>query len=1043
MVARSIFDEYANRLKDTYKQGDSTEMSYRTPFQNLIEKSFTDCRLTEEARQPENLIGRPDFKARFNGVDIGYIETKDLFSDLAPVLDSDQIKKYSASIDNLILTNYTRFLLIRNQSVILDVELVPHYMAGQKQWIIGDEKVELFGRLFQAFFEYDLPTIRTAETLANEMAKKCRLLKDLAKNQLDTDIRNLKFQETTSSVLEFYKLIQELIPEITVDDCADAYAQTIGYGLFLGKYYQTSYSKRSKSHADFITRSNAAGFVPESIGLIRKILHEAGFLLPENLQWIVDEICYILNKSDIESTLQDVTERTGHRSEQEKDAFLLFYEDFLGKYDPDKRKSRGVYYTPRQVVSFIVRSVEAILKEKFGKLDGFADESVTVLDPATGTGTFLNLVYVRSLLQLSYTGRGGLIPSKVHSHILKNFYGFELLIPPYILAHLKLGRQLSNWGESIEGKERVQVYLTNSLEKPFGHNPNTLDAFMKEITQEGEAASKIKKKPILVILGNPPYSGESSNKGEWVNKSLKEEYKRSDGTIDEGYYKIEGKELKEKNPKWLQDDYVKFIRFAQKKIDELDEGVLAFITNHAYLDNPTFRGMRHSLLGSFDEIYVFNLHGNSSKKERSPDGSKDENVFDIKQGVSISVFVKNKRKGSDSKVFYSDLWGLREEKYKILDKGNIKSVKWETFEPKPPHYLFVPSSLNEERKVLDAPSLTEIFPSNSVGIVTARDKLTIGWSSEEIWKTVNDFISYESETARVKYSLGKDVRDWKVRLAQQDIMKDGPDKNKVVPILYRPFDKRYTYYTGRSRGFICMPRQETMNYMLEDNIALISVRQVAEGIFNHAFISDSIVDARLTTSNKGIAYMFPLYLFREGQRILNINHEVLQRYSKILNREPAPKELLGYIYGVLNSKSYRAQFADWLKIDFPKIPFPKDHEIFEKISAVGINLINLHLLKTKLPNHVGFEVTGKNEIESVRYLNGSVWINKTQYFSNVSKDVWDYEMCGYKVVDKWLKSRLGKQLSSGEVEHLMQVIETIKRTMEQCKEIDQVDFTEN
>ncbi len=1040
MVTKSIFVDYITRLKETYVQGDCTEMSYRTPLQNLIEEAFDNCRLTEEAKQPENLIGRPDFKARFKGVDIGYIETKDLFFDLASVLESDQIKKYTASIDNLILTNYSRFLLIRNQSVIWDVELIPHYMISQKQWIVSDEKIASLKNLFQTFLDFDLPMIKTAESLANELAKKCRLLKELAKHQLEMDIKNLKFQETTSSVLEFYKLIQELIPEITIDDCADAYAQTIGYGLFLGKYYQTVYSNKSKSLMEFISRSNAASFIPESIGLIRKILHEAGFLLPDNLQWIVDEICYILNKSDIESSLQDVTERTGHKSEQEKDAFLLFYEDFLGKYDPEKRKSRGVYYTPRQVVSFIVRSVEIVLKEKFGKLDGFADESVTVLDPATGTGTFLNLVYVRSLLQLSYSKKSGLIPSKIHNHILKNFYGFELLIPPYILAHLKLSRQLSNWGETIEGKERVQVYLTNSLEKPFEHNPNTLDAFMKEITQEGEAASKVKKKPILVILGNPPYSGESSNKGEWANRLLKAEYRRSDGTLDEGYYKIGGKALKEKNPKWLQDDYVKFIRFAQKKIDELDEGVLAFITNHAYLDNPTFRGMRYSLLGSFDEIYSLNLHGNSSKKEKCPDGSKDENVFDIKQGVSISIFVKNKRRAENSKIFYADIWGLREEKYKILERRNIKSVNWETFEPKPPHYLFVPTTLNEEERLQDVPSLNEIFPSKNVGILTARDKLTIGWSKEEVWKTVNDFIAHDPEEARTKYNLGKDVRDWKVKLAQEDIKKDGPDKNKIVPILYRPFDIRFTYYTGRSRGFICRPRQEIMDCMMDGNIALVSVRQVAEGIFNHVFVSKSIIDARLTTSNKGIAYMFPLYSIKEGQKYANIKQEIIQRYSKILNREPSPEELLSYIYGVLNSNSYRKQFADWLKIDFPKIPYPKNKEMFEKISSVGMRLIHLHLMNSNLSNQVGFEIPGENEIKSIYYQKGNIWINKDQCFSNVPKNVWDYEVCGYKVLDKWLKSRIGRKLSSIEVEHLMQVIETIRETIEICSEIEDIEY---
>jgi hypothetical protein len=1041
MVERSILDEYVNRLNETYKQGDYTEMSYRTHLQNLIEKSFNNCRLTEEAKQAESSIGRPDFKARYGGADIGYIETKDLFTDLMPVLESEQIKKYTASIDNLILTNYSRFLLIRNQAIILDVELVPKYEADQKGWNVSDDKVGRLHKLFETFLEFDLPTIKSAENLATEMAKKCKLLKDLAKNQLNKDLHNVKFKETTSSILEFYKLIQTLLPDITEDDCADAYAQTIGYGMFLGRYYQLHSSRKLSPGNEGITRENVAQFIPESIGLIRKILHEAGFMLPENLRWIVDEICYIMNKSDIESTLKDVTERTGHKSEREKDAFLLFYEDFLGKYDPDKRKSRGVYYTPRQVVSFIVRSVEAVLKSKFGKDDGFADDSVTVLDPATGTGTFLNLVFIRSLLQLSYTGRGGLIRDKIDSHVLKDFYGFELLIPPYILAHLKLSRQLSNWGTNIEGESRVQVYLTNTLEKPFGNNPSTLDAFMQEITKEGKAASEIKKKPILVILGNPPYSGESSNKGDWMTRSLKEGYNRADGSLDEGYYKVEGQDINERNTKWLQDDYVKFIRFAQRKIDELDEGVLAFITNHAYLDNPTFRGMRYSLLGSFDEIYVLNLHGNSSKKERSPDGSKDENVFDIKQGVSISIFIKNKKRRNPSVIHYSDLWGLREEKYRLLDKGNLNSLDWNNLAPAPPYYLFTPTSITDPSNYRDAPSIVDIFLSNSVGIITARDDLTIKKNPEEVWRTINEFSELDPEAARVKYTLGKDAQDWQVKLAQEDIKSSGPVRQNIQPILYRPFDVRYTYYTGKSKGFICRPRKEIMTEMTSKNVGLVSVRQVAEGVFNHAFVTNSLIDARLTTSNKGVAYLFPLYSFKNGEQTDNINPKILERFRTNLETDVSPLEVFYYVYGVLNSKSYRTQFADWLKIDFPRIPIPKSLEIFQVVSNVGKRLTELHLMESKLSVQTHFEISGENEVKYVKFKDDKIYINDTQVFSGVSKEIFDFTICGYKVLDKWLKNRLKYKLNSKEIELFMQIVESIRLTIEISKSIDSIDFS--
>lgn len=1045
--SKGAFEEYLKRVRETYLQGDSTEMSYRTFLQNYIESLSHGYKLTEESTKPENVEGKPDYKARRDGVHVGYIETKDMPVDLDAALETKQLKRYMSGIDNLVLTNYSRFILIRNGESILNAQIFDPETLTDRKVALSEENISTLEKLVDDFFDYKLPVIKSAEVLARELAKKCRMLKDLAKDQLDEDIKNERFGESTSSVIEFYQLIRGLLPDIGPDDCADAYAQTIAYGMFLGRYYQvTSSSENSKSVAP-LTRSNAAELVPQSIGLIRKILHEADFMLPENLQWVVDEICHVLNVTDIASTLQDITERTGHRAEKERDAFLLFYEDFLAQYDPAKRKSRGVYYTPRQVVSFIVKSVEEILKTYFHKVEGFADESVTVLDPATGTGTFLNLVYLRTLLQLKNSGRGGLIDGKIHSHVLKHFFGFELLIPPYILAHLKLNRQLISWHAKLGTDERVQVFLTNSLEAPTSQAPKTLDAFMREISHEGAAANDIKKKPILVILGNPPYSGVSANNYERINSTLREGHVRGDGTKDCGYYSVDGKPLAENNPKWLLDDYVKFIRFAQRKIDVSGEGVLAFITNHSYLDNPTFRGMRESLLSSFDKVFILNLHGNALKKERAPDGTKDENVFDIKQGVAITIMVRN-RSHRELRVFYADLFGLRDLKYSWLDHNTVLSASWQEIRPVKPFYFLVPKNLSAEYESFW--KVTDIFPEYSVGIATARDDLTIKWTPEEVWRTVIDFSSMDAEAARTAFHLGQDVRDWKVKLAQEDLVSSGPDKSKIVPVLYRPFDVRYTYYTGRSRGFHCMPRPEIMGQMLRrqpENLGLVTSRLTKGEKFAHVMITRNILEViSLSPKTSNNAFVFPLYLHRKDEKelwqsVYNISEKLLQELSAAYKVAVQPELVMYYVYATLHSAEYRSRYEENLQIDFPRIPFAKALQAFEELAEIGKELVELHLSEgAKLQTHTEFRVSGTNKVEATNYDNDAIRINTSQSFEGVPMSVWNYHVGGYRVLEKWLKSRKGRVLSQKEIEWFMQLVEILKSSIELAKRIDKVDF---
>jgi hypothetical protein len=608
------FQEYFKEIRARYLTGDYTELSLRTPLENFVRSLNKDYGLIQEPKRTRNL-GAPDFKA-FNGIKkIGYIETKDLNRNLDEELKSDQIEKYRKSIDNIILTNYFRFILLKHDKILFDFNLFNLSDLDDSKFIVQDRNIEKYLSLISVFFGYNLTTLKTPEELSFELSKRAKLLKDLAKEQLNEDILKAKDNQPASSIYDFYVGAKELIHDISVDDCADAYAQTIAYGLFLARMNSTLN----------LDRNNAASFIPRSIGVIKKIfLNISGDAVPSSVSWIIDEIVEIMNASDMNNIISTIDAR----GKTDRDPFTFFYEDFLSAFDPEKKKHLGVYYTPRPVVHFIVNSIDLILQNDFGKSGGFTEDDVTVLDPAVGTGTFLWLIYTLTLVKLKNSGMSGLIRKKIENHILKDFYGIEILITPYIIAHLKLSMVLKKWFYEVKDTERSQVYLANTLEPFVSHG---LMAFMREISEESRIANELKlKRRVLVITGNPPYHGMSANKGEWIRNLLKNGYVLKSGIEDFGYSSVDGHPLGEKNPKWLQDDYVKFIRFAQWKMDVAGEGIIGFITNHGYLDNPTFRGMRQSLLKSFDAIYVLNLHGSVLRNKKRANMEKDENVFDIR-----------------------------------------------------------------------------------------------------------------------------------------------------------------------------------------------------------------------------------------------------------------------------------------------------------------------------------------------------------------------------------------------------------------------------
>lgn len=1017
-----IYREYFNEVKKRYLQGDYTELTFRTPLENFLKKLNPQCEFIQEPDRVTKL-GAPDFKVFRGGVKMGYVETKEPGRNLDKELAGPQIAKYKESINNIIFTDYCRFILIRNNQVIFDISLFTIPELSQSAYPNFLNRMENFAKMIDSFVTYNVSSIETGEELAGELSKKAKLLRDLAEQQLEAD---LKPGADASSLSDFYHSIQELINDISVHDCADAYSQTITYGLFLARM----------NSKDPMSRQNAAAMIPHSIGIIKKIFTSIASDLPANLTWIIDEIVEILNASNMPKVLSEINARGTERVQKDRDPFTFFYEDFLKVYDPEKRKHLGVYYTPRPVVNFIVKSTNSILKSEFGKKLGFADDSVTVLDPAVGTGTFLYFVYLKTLDELKQHHLSGLINTKITSHVLKDFYGFEVMMTPYIFSHLKLSSLLKKWFYSFKDDDRVQVFLTNTLEPSETHGPIP---YLRELNEESRKANEIKQKKIIAIVSNPPYSGESFNRGPWI-RNLMQGYTTKDGREDTGYYVVDGASIGERTTKWIGNDYVKFIRFAQWKIDSEGEGVVGFITDNSYLDNPTFRGVRQSLTKTFNQIHVLNLHGHF-RKDRNPTsiGGKDENVFDIEQGVAIVILVKSSNQ-EESSVDYTDLWGTREHKFGWLDRMALDTIKWKELVPKSPQYYFVPVDAETDDLYLSSPSLPEIFPLNKVGIVTSRDDLTIKWSKQDIWQTVSDFVNLDRDEAKLKFNLKKESHTWKFDSAKEDLKVSGPSREKIVPILYRPFDIRFTYYTGKTSGFQYRPMSEVMNHMLRPNLSLLfNRREALPGQYADFLVTDVMAEHK-ASSRYDTCYQAPLYKYQDDKRTANVDSSLMAKLSGQYGKTLTPEDIFYYVYAVCYSPTYRARYDADLRRDYPRIPFATDSATFHKMAGFGERLVQLHLGKADLHPRTRFDIQGSNVVEKVEYAQGTIVINETQQFASIPQDVWGFTIGGYQVLDKWLKSRKGRTLSSHDIEELLKLVEVIRETLALMKQINDVPF---
>ncbi len=1057
---------YLDKVNQHYKSGHATEHTYRGDLAELIRALVSDVLVTNEPKRQR--CGAPDYILTKDVIPIGFIEAKDIgdkdLDGAKKTGNKEQFDRYKASLNNLIFTDYINFHLYREGELVRKIAIAEITDKGIKplQENFGD-----FENLIKDFCVHVGQTIKSPRKLAEMMAGKARLLSDIISKALLSDETSQEDSTLKDQMLAFREF---LIHDITPQGFADVYAQTIAYGMFAARLHDPTLGNFS--------RQEAAELIPKSNPFLRKLFNYiAGPDIDDRIKWVVENLAGVFLACNVEEILKNYGKST-----QMEDPIIHFYETFLSEYDPKLRKARGVWYTPQPVVNFIVRAVDDILKTEFDLPQGLADTSKTtikldsqisdkrtatgykqmeqevhkvqILDPATGTGTFLAEVVKH--IHKKFQGQQGIWSNYVETHLLPRLNGFELLMASYAMAHLKLDLLLAETGYKPTTDQRFRVYLTNSLEE---YHPDTGTLFAGWLSTEANEANYIKRDtPVMCVIGNPPYSGESANKGKWI-MGLMDDYKKEPG----------GKEkLQERNPKWINDDYVKFLRYGQHFIEKNGSGVLAFINPHGFLDNPTFRGMRWNLLKTYDKIYTIDLHGNSKKKETAPDGSVDINVFDIMQGVSINVFVKTGKKKANElgKVLHYDLYGKRDSKYDFLTENSINSIDFNELPNVAPMYFMVQKDFETKASYDKGFPVLELFSLNSVGIVTARDKFTIHQSKEEAKLTIENFLSLKDEEARKKFNLGKDVRDWKVSYAKSDLEDYYPDKGSFTKLSYRPFDDKWTFFTGKSKGFHCYPRTEVMqHFTLGKNIGLTLCKQFKTGDnYVHAFIANKIIESSYVSNRTSeITSTFPLYLYPEtnGQQIIeqsterkpNLKAEIVNQIAEKLGstftteKETtentfAPIDILDYIYAVLHSPTYREKYKEFLKIDFPRVPYPKDVATFWQLVKLGGEIRQIHLLESpKVEQYITeYPENGTNVVGKPKYKDGKVFINDTQYFDNVPQVAWEFYIGGYQPAQKWLKDRKGRKLEFDDIFHYQKIIVALSETDRLMKEIDRIEF---
>lgn len=1039
----AIIQDYLSKVEKVRKTGAATEISYRSSLEFLFSSLDQNIHALNEPKRVA--VGAPDFIISRGDIVIGHVEAKDVDVDIHNLkgANKDQQQRYLKGLPNLIYTNCFDFDFFRDGKLLTTISIAES-TAGIKHLPANFEPLE---NLLRDFIRQCPQTITSPRVLAEIMAGKATLIKDVLAKSLISD----KDRETELAS-QYAAFREHLIHDITLEDFSDIYAETIAYGLFAARLHDTT--------LDTFSRAEALELLPKSNPFLRNLFsYIAGPNLDERIKWIIDDLSDVFQACDVKRLMQGFGRLTGR-----DDPFLHFYETFLAAYNPNKRKSRGVWYTPEPVVNFIVRAVDTVLKTEFGLDDGLADTSkvsidwdtgqreltkkgtftksgkntvekkevhrVQILDPATGTGTFLAEVIKQIAPKIKDVAEN-MWSQYIERDLIPRLHGFELLMASYAMCHMKLDMILTELGYKPTGTPpRLSVYLTNSLEE--GEPANQTLPFAQWLSNEVKQANTIKRDmPIMCVVGNPPYSGISLNMGEWIV-----------GLIDEYKY-VNGEHFGERKH-WLHDDYVKFIRLSEHLIEKNGEGVLGFITNHGYLSNPTFRGMRHHLMTTFDKIYVIDLHGNANKQEVCPDGLPDKNVFDIRQGVAIVIAVKRSNGSSkDCDIYHTEIWGDRTSKNKAIWDLELDIKNFEKLEPRAPYFMFYNVNSEALDKYDKGFSVSKFFPVHSTGIITARDNLTIDFDKTSLKKKIKSFLDkgLDDEQARLKFFgpnkggkyLPGDSRGWRL-VEKRPLLQTKITDESLKPILYRPFDSRWIVYDA---DIVDWPRFDTMkNFSKENNIALLTPRMTADPF--SPLVTNKIISNK-TASRYDQSYFFPLYIEPGDDELskeirLNIDPKLFAKMQKLAKQKnggaPEPHHVFDYIYGVLHSLDYRKTYAEFLSIDFPRIPWPNSSEEFWDVSKKGGELRSLHLADPAAIGPTPYQLKGEgdNVVGQVEFESGKLWINEEQYFDGVPVISWDLYVGGYQPCQKWLKDRKGLELSFEDVKQFQRVIKILFET---------------
>ncbi|EOJ0474763.1 type ISP restriction/modification enzyme [Campylobacter coli] len=1032
-----IFKKYTSEIQAIFEGKNYNEHSFRTCFENLLnELKPKEVKIIHEPKSEKGQGSiRPDFKTyklidkekelSYNHL-VGFIECKNLDVDLNLHLKGKQLSKYLQISPNIIFTNYKRFILFSFEKVVFDIDLLDDKLD------LKEENISIFRNLLKAYFDDNSTTIKSKQELVKVLSTQSFYLSNALKISFDESDANSSFKRFFRKTKDTFKNIEKI--DLKDEEFCDILAQAIVYGIFV------SYIENDDYDLEKIPIENFISFLPSTFRTLSEFVYFAipSFSLPQDIKYTLENIkktlslidkialCKILNQ-DLESVS------------------IYLYEDFLKAYDDlratQKRKEGGVFYTPKSIVDMIVSSLDELLKTKLNKNKGFNDQGVKVLDFATGTGSFLASVFEKIISKESEVFKNEAIKNK----FLKDIYGFELSFVPYIVARLKLGQILRKNGFVNFSDADFQIFLNNTLDLEKIAN---FDMFMplENLDTEWKKARDVKhSQDLLVILGNPPYNAKSKNKGEDILELLKI-YKQG---------------LNDKNIQPLNDDYIKFMRFAQWKLLEQNKkdlfeekkGLLGFITNNSFINGKTHRKMRESLYKSFDEIYILNLHGSDK------DAKNDENVFDIKVGVCISLFVKYKDEPSNgAKVFYYSTGDnnifSRKEKFALLDdvrQKGLDAIKWEELSLDEPYFWFIKREFkNKEYENFwalasdKAEDKKSIFLNYSSGIQTEKDNIAIQLMKNKMEETLKDFSNLNSVDLVKKYDL-KDSRDWKISNSVNAIKNN---LGKIERIAYRPFDLRWTFYTNKSKSFIAYPRYEVMQHFLDkENLGLCFPKICLNSIFDYSMVINTIADRALGGCKTGSeTCIAPLYLYVNNEKIPNFTSEFLahKENHKIL-KDKSPEEILYFIYANLYNPRYREKYLEYLKTGFARINFEVEQKTFDDFATLGKKLVELHLFKRDLKDEIDFIFLKEDKKanfkiekyqEKDRFIDNKIILNEDLAISPISAEIWQFTIGGYQVIKQWLKYRNDYECSKEELEHLLKMCKVIKETINLQKELN-------